>query len=298
MHTPVLLNEVLAYTTDVDPETILDATFGRGGHTRALLEKFPRAKIIAIDQDVAAIAHARDTFATALAEERLRVEHFNFHNIAQFSLTPAGGFDMILLDLGVSSPQLDEAGRGFSFYHDGPLDMRMNQTLGFTAADILNDWSEVQLLDLFTRYGEVRRPQRVVRAIVQDRKETPFAATLQFAQMIERIEGWHKKGHHPATRYFLALRMAVNNELSGLEECIPDLMRALSEKGRLIVITFHSLEDRIIKYAFKGTPELGYPLIKKVVVPSREETSVNPRARSAKLRVFQRGSAHESSAFK
>lgn len=289
MHKPVLLNEVLAFTKDIAPKSILDGTFGRGGHSRALLENFPQAKVTAFDQDTAAVEHARVSFSAPIAEERLLVEHFNFHDIARFSGKPAAGFDVILLDLGVSSPQLDEAERGFSFYQDGPLDMRMNQSQDLTAADILNSWSEVELLDLFTRYGEVRRPQRVVRAILADREQTPFAKTLPFAQMIERVEGWHKKGHHPATRFFLALRMAVNNELSGLEACLPDLMRALSEKGRLIVITFHSLEDRIIKYAFKGAGELGYPLIKKVIVPSREELEENPRSRSAKLRIFQRG---------
>src|SRR6185312_1801009 len=123
-------------------------------------------------------------------------------------------------------------------------------------------WSEVELLELFSRYGEVPRPQRVVRAIVNDRKENPFTQTRELSEMIERVEGWRKKGHHPATRYFLALRMAVNNELSGLESCVPDLMRALSANGRLIIITFHSLEDRIIKYAFREAKTLGFPLTK------------------------------------
>jgi 16S rRNA (cytosine1402-N4)-methyltransferase len=210
---------------------------------------------------------------------------------------PSGGFDVILADLGVSSPQLDQAARGFSFYQEGPLDMRMDQSQGATAADIVNSWPEVELLDLFTRYGEVRSPRRVVRALVNDRKQTPFTTTSQLSGLIERVEGWRKKGQHPATRYFLALRMAVNNELSGLETSVPDLMRALSEKGRLIVITFHSLEDRIIKYAFREAPALGFPLFKKVVVPSEEEILQNPRARSAKLRVFQRGSNDEPAAF-
>ncbi len=175
------------------------------------------------------------------------MKHFNFHNIAELNQT----FDVILLDLGVSSPQLDEAERGFSFYHDGPLDMRMNQQLPHTAADIVNTWPEVELIELFTELGEIRRPQRVVRAIVNDRKEKPFSTTRDLSGLIERVEGWQRKGHHPATRYFLGLRMAVNNELSGLESCLPELMRSLTPNGRLIIITFHSLEDRIVKYAFK-----------------------------------------------
>ena len=289
MHTSVLLEEVTRLASEIHPHSILDATFGRGGHTRALMQACPQAKVVALDQDRDAIAHAQTEFAEEISQRRLRVCHFNFHDVAALEQRPPEGFDVILLDLGVSSPQLDQAERGFSFYHDGPLDMRMNQTGEVTAADIINGWSEVELLDLFYKYGEVRRPRPVVRAIVADRKSQPFTSTRQLAGLIERIEGWRSKGKHPATPYFLALRMAVNNELSGLEACLPDLMRALSDQGRLLVITFHSLEDRIIKYAFKEAPQLGYPLFKKVIVPSEQEIRDNPRARSAKLRVFQRG---------
>jgi 16S rRNA (cytosine1402-N4)-methyltransferase len=287
MHKPVLLKEVLQFASEIAPKTILDGTFGRGGHTRAMLEACPDAKVTAIDQDTDAVDYGRKELGALIASGRLALEHFNFHDIAKF---PVQGFDVILLDLGVSSPQLDEAARGFSFYHDGPLDMRMNQTSELTAAAVVNTWPEVELLNLFMKYGEIRRPQRVVRAIVNDRKQTPFTTTRELAGLIERVEGWQRKGHHPATRYFLALRMAVNNELAGLEACIPDLMRALSPRGRLLIITFHSLEDRIIKYAFRESQELGFPLVKKVIVPSREEERENPRARSAKLRIFQRGS--------
>lgn len=297
MHKPVLLQEVIDFAKAAEPRTLLDGTFGRGGHTRALLDAIPNLKITAIDQDKDAVEYAKTAFAAPIAEDRLHVEHFNFHNIKQFKNIPEGGFDVILLDLGVSSPQLDEAERGFSFNRDGPLDMRMNQDLEMTAADVINTWSEVELINLFTKYGEVQRPQRVVRALVNDRKEKPYTRTREVAELMERVEGWRKKGHHPATRYFLALRMAVNNELSGLEASVPDLMRALSKNGRLIIITFHSLEDRIIKYAFKEAPELGFPLTKKVVVPSYAETEENPRARSAKLRVFQRSEQHEPAAF-
>jgi 16S rRNA (cytosine1402-N4)-methyltransferase len=291
MHKPVLLNEVLTIAKEIAPQTILDGTFGRGGHSRALLEAIPGARLTGLDQDLAAIEHARTQFIDF--QSRFKIHHFNFHAIANLKDIPAGGFDVILLDLGVSSPQLDTPERGFSFYHDGPLDMRMNQTQETSAAIVVNTRSEVELNELFADYGEIRRPQRVVRAIVNDRKEKPFQTTRELASLIERVEGWSKKGHHPATRYFLALRMAVNNELSGLEACIPDLLRALSPKGRLMIITFHSLEDRIIKYAFRERRELGRPLFKKVIVPSREEERDNPRARSAKLRVFQRGNGND-----
>lgn len=297
MHKPVLLNEVIELVRGIQPATILDGTFGRGGHTRAMMEACPEALVTAIDQDEDAVRFAETEFKEELQKGRLKIKHFSFHDIESFRDRPEAGFDVILLDLGVSSPQLDQGDRGFSFYHDGPLDMRMDRSRETTAAEVINTWPEVELNNLFIRYGEVRRPQRVVRAIVQDRKEKPFSTTRELAGLIERVEGWKRKGHHPATTYFLALRMAVNNELAGLEACLPGLMRALSPKGRLIVITFHSLEDRIIKYAFREAPELGVPLFKKVIIPSREEQAENPRARSAKLRVFQRESPHDPSSF-
>lgn len=288
MHEPVLLTEVIEFARAVHPRDILDGTFGRGGHTRALLEACPEATVTAIDQDEDAVRFGANAFEAEVNKGRLLLKHFNFHNIERLERCPEGGFDVILLDLGVSSPQLDQGDRGFSFYHDGPLDMRMDRTRETTAADVVNSWPEVELNNLFIRYGEIRRPHRVVRAIVQDRKQKPFTTTGELAGLIERVEGWKRKGHHPATTYFLALRMAVNDELAGLEACVPALLRALSPNGRLLVITFHSLEDRIIKYAFREAPELGSPLFKKVIVPSREEQKRNPRARSAKLRIFQR----------
>ena len=284
MHKPVLLNEVVRFATELGPRVLLDGTFGRGGHARALLDALPEARVIAYDHDDHAIQHGREHFAPELAAGRIEFVHRSFHDLGQ--VPPV---DLILLDLGVSSPQLDEAARGFSFYHDGPLDMRMDQRREVTAATIVNDWPEVELIELFRGYGEVRRPQRVVRAIVNDRKETPFTTTRQLAGLIERVEGWRKKGHHPATSFFLALRMAVNDELAGLSQSLPALFAALSPTGRMVVITFHSLEDRIIKYAFRDATDLGYPLFKRVVIPTDEELAQNPRARSAKLRVFQRG---------
>lgn len=199
------------------------------------------------------------------------------------------------MDLGVSSPQLDDPERGFSFYHDGPLDMRMDPTQGTSAQEIVNTWTEVGLQRVFMELGEIPRPHRVVKAILQDRREKPFTTTSQLSQLIERVEGWRKKGRHPATQYFLALRLLVNEELDGLKESLPLLMeKALRPGGRLLVITFHSLEDRIVKNIFKDRKDLGVPVNKKVIVPSREEILENPRSRSAKLRVFSRGDNHET----
>ena len=294
VHKPVLLNEIVELARESRPRLILDGTFGRGGHARALLDAFPDARLRALDQDEAAIAHGTVAFAAELVNGRIEFKHQSFHDLGPTD-EPV---DLILLDLGVSSPQLDEPARGFSFYHDGPLDMRMDQRRATTAADVVNGWSEVELIDLFRELGEVRRPQRVVRAVVNDRATEPFTSTRQLAGLIERVEGWRKKGHHPATQFFLALRMAVNDELSGLRESLPALMRALKPDGRLMIITFHSLEDRIIKYAFREATEFGYPLFKKVITPSEVELQENPRARSAKLRVFQRGIKDDQAPFK
>lgn len=293
MHKPVLLKEVLNFSGEIQPKRILDGTFGRGGHTRELLQLTSVESLVALDQDLDAISYGQKEFSEAINAGRLQLRHGSFHDLKAALGEGEGRFDIILLDLGVSSPQLDVAERGFSFYHDGPLDMRMNRKQKTSAEEIVNDWPEVELLRIFREYGEVRRPDRVVRAIVQDRKTMRFTSTRQLAGLIERVEGWKRKGHHPATTYFLALRMAVNNELDGLSHAIPDLMRALTLGGRLLVITFHSLEDRIIKYAFKES-ELGFPLFKKVIVPTREEQQENPRARSAKLRIFQRGSRKDA----
>ncbi len=290
MHKPVLLGEIVNFAQEISPKGILDVTFGRGGHTRSFLDLPSKPFVVGMDKDQDAIQFGLKNFSKEIEQGRLILAHGSFHDTVASLPRPAGGYDVILADLGVSSPQLDEAERGFSFYHEGPLDMRMNREQTTSAADVINTWSEVELLGLFQVYGEIRRPQRVLRAIVQDRQTTPFTTTRQLAGLIERVEGWKRKGFHPATTYFLALRMAVNNELDGLKAALPDLMRAASENGRLIIITFHSLEDRIIKYAFKENPELGFPLFKKVIIPSKEEQKDNPRSRSAKLRIFQRGS--------
>lgn len=301
LHIPVMLKEILAMaepclaTSQLNPNNLakryFDGTFGRGGHLRAILDKFPETVAIAMDRDLDAIAFAEKNFAEMMGREQLKVLHANY---LDFSKDQLGLFDFMLLDLGVSSPQLDEGLRGFSFYHDGPLDMRMNQSERLTAAEIIASYSEDELIQLFTDLGEVSRPQRVVRAIVHDRKEKPFVSTRALAGLIERVDGWHRKGHHPATQYFLALRMQVNEELSGLEASLKNLVLGLKPKGRLAVLTFHSLEDRIVKNLFKEFDQndgLGKPVTKKVIQPDWSEAKVNSRARSAKLRVFERAGA-------
>ena len=294
LHIPVLLKDILQMFEPpfIDSEgkdlRYFDGTFGRGGHLKALFDAHPNLTALAMDQDPEAIDYAKAQFPDWLASGKLAVEHGNF---SEFSKDKFGEFDLMLLDLGVSSPQLDQGHRGFSFYHHGPLDMRMNPTTGQTAADIIRDFSEDELNEIFKSYGEIQRPFRVTRAIVHDRQEKPFLNTEDLAGLIERVEGWHRKGHHPATQYFLALRLVVNRELEVVEQSLEKLVHGLKSKGRLAVLTFHSLEDRIVKNRFKELAmdgNLGRLVNKKVVQAEWSEAKENPRARSAKLRVFER----------
>ncbi len=292
-HIPVLLQEILEKFAPVvesqpgQPLKYFDGTFGRGGHLRAILEKYPQISAVAFDQDPEAIAYAHSQFAEWIAQGRLQVHHRNF---SDYSKEEFGEFDLMLLDLGVSSPQLDQGPRGFSFYHEGPLDMRMNNSQGPTAAELVATLSEEELNDVFKNLGEIQRPYRVTRAIVHDRDSKPFTTTRDLAGLIERVEGWHRKGFHPATQYFMALRLLVNRELEVIEESLEKLATGLKSKGRLAVLTFHSLEDRIVKNKFKElaeTMDAGSIVNKKVVQAQWNEAKENPRARSAKLRVFE-----------
>lgn len=290
IHTPVLLEAVLEKIGEMNLREgfFVDGTFGRGGHTREILRLHQELKIIALDCDVEALEYGAIHFKQDIASGRLILKHGNFTDFGQLiEVNNCVGF---LLDLGVSSPQLDEGRRGFSFYHDGPLDMRMNTSQEYTAADIINEWDEQGLNDLFHNLGEVRSPFRVTKKILESRKQKPFTTTGELATLIERAEGWHKKGHHPATNYFLALRLEVNQELARLEKVLPKIVDALLPWGRLLVITFHSLEDRIVKVGFKKLEEAGKGVIvnKKVIQAQWSEKKSNPRSRSAKLRVFEK----------
>lgn len=288
-HIPVLLTEVLESFSSLKNQKDLkyyDGTFGRGGHFREIVKHYHPVRCDLTDQDRRAIETAYNEWKIEIDEKKVFVHHMNFE---EFSLQEnAQVFDMILLDLGVSSPQLDQAERGFSFNKDGPLDMRMNQKSKLTAAEIINEFPAEELNEIFKTYGEIFHSSRVVRAIVNDRVLKPFTTTLQLAQLIERVDGWHKKGFHPATQYFMALRLVVNRELQVIEIAIPRLIEKLQDGGRMSVITFHSLEDRLVKNLFKDSNQ-GFLINKKVIVPSEEECKINPRARSAKLRIFQKG---------
>ncbi|MCC6137973.1 MAG: 16S rRNA (cytosine(1402)-N(4))-methyltransferase RsmH [Bdellovibrionaceae bacterium] len=288
VHIPVLMNEVLEIFSHIthSPQRLLDGTFGRGGHCTALLQKYPELIAVGVDRDETAHEYAHKTYSDYINSERLRLWKGSYSKYAK-SLTDEK-FDMILLDLGVSSPQLDSPERGFSFYNDGPLDMRMGKSQITTAAEVINTWPEEQLHEIFMKYGEIRSPYRVVRAILNDRKIKPYETTSELAGLIERVEGWKKKGHHPATQFFMALRLLINQELEDLTDSLPLFIKALNPGGVLAVITFHSLEDRITKTIFKDHMEEGSRLNKKVIVASEQEEKTNPRSRSAKLRGFQK----------
>lgn len=286
-HLPVLLREVLSeadFLRDRADAKVGDLTAGRGGHAKALLEALPFARFELWDQDPEAISFLQELFSREISIGRVSLQRANF---ADVDWVPES-FDFLLADLGVSSPQLDNANRGFSFLKEGPLDMRMNPADEVTAAQILQESSEEDLIRIFKTWGEVRSPFRVVRAIVHDRKKKPFETTRELASLIERVEGWRKRAMHPATLYFQALRLEVNQEIPRLQLVLPKLLQALRPSGRLVVLTFHSLEDRLVKQCFRSS-ELGAPRYKKVLIASQEETELNPRSRSAKMRVFERG---------
>lgn len=281
-HTPVMKKEVLELLAESTLDTVFDGTCGGGGHAKEILLAHPEIqKYIACDRDLYALGRAKEV----LKEYEGKVEFF--HGI--FSEPPSSGFSAILLDIGVSSFQLDIPERGFSFMRDGPLDMRMDQNQDLSAEDIVNTWNKEDLANLFFEYGEERKSRVIAAAIVERRKKKPFSTTLDLADCISQIIPRHGKSH-PATLVFQALRIAVNDELTILQKAIMKLGEALAPQGKMIVITFHSLEDRIVKRAFlELSKKEGFSILtKKPLVPSRDEMRTNSRARSSKLRAIER----------
>ncbi len=287
--------------------TFLDATYGRGGHAGAILEKLiANGRLLCLDRDPAAVAAARIRFA---GDARVTVFLAPFSNLRACadSLEKGLKFDGMLFDLGVSSPQLDDASRGFSFMHDGPLDMRMGGT-GPSAADVVNRAPIEELIRIFREYGEERFAPRIARAIVADRAVQPFERTLQLADLIARVvrskQAPGRPHTHPATRVFQALRIHVNQELHELEAGLDAALERLAPRGRLAVISFHSLEDRTVKQfmrrhsladpMYAGLPNIPahaapkLRLIGKAVEADSSEVNLNPRARSARLRIAER----------
>ncbi len=291
-HIPVLAQEVLSFCEGKTLHSVLDGTLGFGGHAELLLKQHPEiVTYTAFDQDQEAIRMAKTRLQEY--EKKMAIYHTNFSSLP--NEVAKSQFDLILLDIGVSSMQLDIGERGFSFMKEGPLDMRMDQTKDTMAKDIVNSMAQKELEDLFFTYGEEPRSRAIAKAICEKRKKRPFTTTQELVACIETVSPRRGKTH-PATRVFQALRIAVNEELQCLEKALSILPSMLSHGGRIMIITFHSMEDRIVKHAFqkygKERKEEEEPLFhiitKKPIDPSFEEIRRNKRARSAKLRVLER----------
>lgn len=293
-HSPVMPSEVLYWLLGDGRKIFLDCTVGYSGHAEKLLEgSGPDGRLVGLDRDRSAIEASRQRLSRF--GTRAILMHGHFMELKQhLSEQGLAQVDGIVFDLGVSSPQLDEPARGFSFQQDGPLDMRMDQSIDGTAADLINRWPEAQLADAIFQFGEERFSRRIARAIVRARERHPLGTTKELVSVIEgAVPANYRHGRlHCATRTFQALRISVNQELDCLESALRDAVDVLSPGGRVCVISFHSLEDRIVKHTFRalsGKEDTALVVLtKKPQVSTREESDRNPRSRSAKLRVIQR----------
>ena len=300
LHLPVLYAQVMEALRVTRDGVYLDGTFGRGGHARGVLERLgPNGRLLLMDKDPEAIAQAEREFG---GDARVAIRRGSFADLALWPET-AAGLDGVLFDLGVSSPQLDVAGRGFSFAKDGPLDMRMDPDAGASAAQWLATAGRDEIADVLWTYGEERMSRRIAGAIITQREQAPIATTGELAALIARVVGRGDGDRHPATRSFQAIRIHINRELDDLERGLEAAFRALRPQGRLAVISFHSLEDRIVKRfiaararppaANRRLPQLGVfvPSLREIGGAQRadaEELRANPRSRSAVLRVAER----------
>lgn len=281
IHTPVLLDEVLEYLDPQLGNSYLDLTAGYGGHAERIIERTKSSEITLVDRDLEAITYLRDKFKSKSCE----IIHSDFL-AASINLQNANRrYDLILVDLGVSSLHLNEANRGFSFLSDNKLDMRMDQTQELTADYVVNKYNQHKLAQLIKEYGEDPKSQRIARLIIENR---PIKSTLQLAQIVKKAWPGYTKTH-PATKTFQAIRILVNDELGQLEASLPIWGKLLKPEGRLAVISFHSLEDRMVKNYFKKNASANYDstmnlLTKNPVIAGKTEIAINPRARSAKLR--------------
>ena len=299
-HRPVLLEEAIAALMVSVDGTYVDGTFGRGGHATRILESLsPRGSLLALDQDPEAAAVAELICAN---DSRMRFRSTNFRALADCAAP--GSVQGVLLDLGVSSPQLDNPVRGFSFSHDGPLDMRMDPEGGQSAADWLANVKEAELARVLKELGEERFARRIARAIVNARQEGPIQRTAHLAEIISAANPKWEPNKHPATRSFQAIRLHINSELESLQDALSAALSVLAKGGRLVVISFHSLEDRIVKRFIRnasrgrqlppGVPisfeeqQVSLKPIGKAVMPSPTEVAANPRARSAVMRIAER----------
>lgn len=308
-HITVLLNEAVDGLNIKPDGTYVDCTLGGGGHSGLILSKLSEnGRLYSFDQDITAINFNKDKFKEENELGKINFIKSNFRNISEeLNKRNILGVDGILYDLGVSSPQFDNADRGFSYNYDAPLDMRMDQSQSLTARDVVNDWSYEQLVRIFFRYGEEKFAKSIARRIEKVRQQTPIETTGQLVDLIKEAipAKARRKGGHPAKKTFQAIRIAVNDELGALEESLEQALDLLNPGGRISVITFQSLEDRLVKVMFKqktSLPELppGLPVIpdsqkveyklitRKPIVPSEDEITHNNRTHSAKLRIIEK----------
>lgn len=296
-HEPVLLREILSYLPEKRLHTMVDCTLGAGGHASAILSARAHdiRTYIGLDKDRSALDMAQERLAAFATQTKF--VHGDFRDVCtlvQDAVSDDVAQDVhgVLMDIGVSSMQLDQGERGFSFARDGPLDMRMDRRAVTSAADLVNNLSEDELADLIYQFGEERASRKIASAIVAARASAPLTRTGQLADLVRRVGGgWRRKGMHPATRTFQALRIAVNGELDALDAGVQQAVRLLAPGGRLCVISFHSLEDRLVKRRFRELQHVpgGVRVItKKAIMADAEECARNVRARSAKLRVVER----------
>lgn len=304
-HISVLLEECLqglgVGAEGIAEPLFADLTFGAGGHSSALLERFPHCRLIAFDQDPQAIKNGQALIESRGWGNRAKLVHANFETFPQwFAENNPGMFNGILADLGVSSHQFDEKDRGFSFRADAPLDMRMNTSDldAPTAADLVNSLPEQDLANLIFKYGEERLSRRIAARIIERRRVSPYKTTAELEEtcFLSYPPAQRHRGAHPATRTFQALRIAVNDELGVLERLLAGIPALMADGGVTAIISFHSLEDRIVKHTFKEIVAQSSGcvtiLTKKPIIPSEREVEVNPRARSAKLRLLRKTDNH------
>ena len=303
-HIPVLLEELLRELRIREGAVYLDGTVGEGGHSAAILTRFAGTRIIGLDRD----SEILELAGKKLREfgGRVQLRQADFRNAgAELEKAGVGMVDGIILDLGVSSRQLESGRRGFSFQHDGPLDMRMDLSGSLTAEDVVNEYSSADLKKILSRYGEERQSAGITKAIIRSRQKKRIRSTRELAEIIETaMRGGNRFRIHPATRSFQALRIEVNDELRALEDAIPDSVEHLVSGGRMAVVSFHSLEDRIVKRAFRdlenpcrcpsdfpmcvcGEKSKGKVVTRRPIVPGEDEILANPRSRSAKMRIFE-----------
>ncbi|TSC55837.1 MAG: 16S rRNA (cytosine1402-N4)-methyltransferase [Parcubacteria group bacterium Greene0714_21] len=289
MHVPVLTEKVIEYLNVKSNRNFIDCTLGSGAHTSAIVKhNRPAGKVLAIDWDREAITRARSVLSKPDLRRITFVED-NFSHLEDITKREKFHASGVLLDLGMSSDQLELSKRGFSFQKNEPLDMRYSLENPLTAAKIVNYWSKNDITRMLKEYGQEQFANQIAEAITKERKEHAIARTQELVKVITgAVPGWYRRRKiHPATKTFQALRIEVNNELENLKAVIPQVFRVLGAGGRVVIISFHSLEDRIVKYAFKENPQAKI-LTKKVIIPSIVERETNPRARSAKLRAAEK----------